>query len=396
MDPTIGQLRPHWRELIGAFLKLGTMSYGGPAIMGLMQAEIQERRGWLSKERFVEGLALVNMLPGAGATQLGIFLGYMRAGWWGGLLAGLCFVLPAFFIMLALTLVYAQYGALPQVRGIFYGLNPVVVALFAAAVVRLGKNAIKDWKQAALGVAGALAIAFTPLGIVPTLLLAGAIGVALYASPRWGTTAVLVTAAGYGVSAWLRPGASAASWLGAVATGAVLAPGILPVAIFFFMVGAFTFGGGLTMLAFMHEQVVNQFHWLTPQEFLDGLALGQLTPGPILMLAAFVGYKVADIGGAIAGAVAIFLPSFILMLSILPVYERIQRIRWMKAALRGIGPVVIGMIAVSLLQMLPNAIPDVLTAAVAITTLTVLLLWRASPFALMASGGGIGLLLGAG
>lgn len=272
----------------------------------------------------------------------------------------------------------------------------MVVALFAAAVVRLGKNAIKDWKQAVLGVAGALAIAFTPLGIVPTLLLAGAVGVALYASPRWGTTAALVTTAGYGVSAWLRPGASAASWLGAATTGAVLAPGILPVGIFFFMVGAFTFGGGLTMLAFMHEQVVNQFHWLTPQEFLDGLALGQLTPGPILMLAAFVGYKVADIGGAVAGAVAIFLPSFILMLSILPVYERIQRIRWMKAALRGISPVVIGMIAVSLFQMLPNAILDVLTAAVAITTLAVLPLWRASPLALMAGGGGLGLLLGAG
>lgn len=388
--------RSTWREIAGAFFKLGTMSYGGPAIMGLMQAEIQERRGWLSKERFVDGLALVNMLPGAGATQLGIFVGYVRAGWWGGLLAGLCFVLPAFFIMLALTLVYARYGALPQVRGIFYGLNPVVVALFAAAVVRLGKNAIKDWKQAALGVAGAMAIGLTPLGIVPTLLFAGAIGVALYASPRWGTAAALTTVASYGAYAWLRPNMTAASWLGAATAGATVAPGVAPVFGFFFLVGAFTFGGGLTMLAFMHEQVVNQFHWLTPQEFLDGLALGQLTPGPILMLAAFVGYKVAAIGGAIAGAVAIFLPSFILMLSILPVYERIQRIRWMKAALRGIGPVVIGMIAVSLLQMLPNAIPDLLTAAIAITTLAVLLLWRASPFALMASGGGLGLILGSG
>ena len=101
------------------FLKLGAMSYGGPAIMGLMQAEIQERRAWLSKERFVEGLALVNMLPGAGATQLGIFLGYMRAGWWGGLLAGVCFILPAFFIMLALTWLYLQYGALPAMRQVF-------------------------------------------------------------------------------------------------------------------------------------------------------------------------------------------------------------------------------------------------------------------------------------
>ena len=393
MHPATDGLRTHWREITRVFLKLGVMSYGGPAIMGMMQAEIQERRAWLTKERFIDGLALVNMLPGAGATQLSIFLGYARAGWWGGLIAGLCFIIPAFFIMLALTLAYARYGAMPQVRGAFYGINPVVVAFFAVAVFRLGRTAIKDWKQALLCIAGAAALAFTPLGIVPTLLLAGCIGVALYAAPRWGVIAALTTTAGYGLVTTLRPQASWSAWLGAATAGAVLAPGIVQVGIFFFMVGAFTFGGGLTMLAFMHEQVVNQFHWLSAQEFLDGLALGQLTPGPILMLAAFVGYKVAAVGGALVGAAAIFLPSFLLMLSVMPVFERIQRIRWMKAALRGIGPVVIGMIAVSLFQMLPNAVPDLLTAGIALATIAVLLIWRASPLALMAGGGGLGLIL---
>ena len=393
MHPATDGLRIYWREIIRVFLKLGVMSYGGPAIMGMMQAEIQERRAWLTKERFIDGLALVNMLPGAGATQLSIFLGYARAGWWGGLIAGLCFIIPAFFIMLALTLAYARYGALPQVRGAFYGINPVVVAFFAVAVFRLGRTAIKDWKQALLCIAGAAALAYTPLGIVPTLLLAGCIGVALYAAPRWGVIAALTTTAGYGLVTTLRPQASWSAWLGAATAGAVLAPGIVQVGIFFFMVGAFTFGGGLTMLAFMHEQVVNQFHWLSAQEFLDGLALGQLTPGPILMLAAFVGYKVAAVGGALVGAAAIFLPSFLLMLSVMPVFERIQRIRWMKAALRGIGPVVIGMIAVSLFQMLPNAVPDLVTACIALGTIGVLLIWRASPLALMAGGGGLGLVL---
>ncbi len=393
MHPVTNGLRAHWREITRVFLKLGVMSYGGPAIMGMMQAEIQERRAWLTKERFIDGLALVNMLPGAGATQLSIFLGYARAGWWGGLIAGLCFIIPAFFIMLALTIAYARYGALPQVRGAFYGINPVVVAFFAVAVFRLGRTAIKDWKQALLCIAGAAALAFTPLGIVPTLLLAGCIGVALYAAPRWGLIAALTTTAGYGLVTTLRPQASWSAGLSAATAGAVLAPGIVQVGIFFFMVGAFTFGGGLTMLAFMHEQVVNQFHWLSAQEFLDGLALGQLTPGPILMLAAFVGYKVAAVGGALVGAAAIFLPSFLLMLSVMPVFERIQRIRWMKAALRGIGPVVIGMIAVSLFQMLPNAVPDLLTAGIALATIAVLLIWRASPLALMAGGGGLGLIL---
>ena len=114
MNSATDGLRIHWREIIRVFLKLGVMSYGGPAIMGMMQAEIQERRAWLTKERFIDGLALVNMLPGAGVTQLSIFLGYARAGWWGGLIAGLCFIVPAFFIMLALTLAYARYGAFPR------------------------------------------------------------------------------------------------------------------------------------------------------------------------------------------------------------------------------------------------------------------------------------------
>jgi len=168
------------------------------------------------------------------------------------------------------------------------------------------------------------------------------------------------------------------------------------VGIFFFKVGAFTFGGGLTMLTFMQEQVVNQLHWLTPQQFLDGLALGQLTPGPILMVAAFVGHKVAGLWGAMVGGLAIFLPSFIFMLSLLPVFERIKRITWMKAALKGISPAVIGMIAVALLQILPHAVVDVPTALLALATVAILSLWCFGPLPLMASGGIAGFLFGAG
>ena len=172
----------HWKDLVKVFLKLGAMSYGGPAIMGIMQAEIQEKRGWLSKEKFLEGLALVSMLPGAGATQLGIFVGYHRAGWWGGVVAGLCFILPAFFIMLVLTLLYSAYGALPVMRDAFYGLGPVVLGIFVVAVFRLGKAALKGKSQIVLAIGAALAVAFTPLDIVTTLLLAGCAGVALYHS----------------------------------------------------------------------------------------------------------------------------------------------------------------------------------------------------------------------
>jgi chromate transporter len=140
-------------EIAGVFLKIGAMSYGGPAIMGIMQTEIQEKREWISKPEFVEGLALVNMLPGPGATQLGIFIGHAKAGLAGGVIAGLCFVLPAFLIMLALASAYVAFGTLPSVRNAFYGIGPVVVGIFATSVYRLGKGTIRERSQIAIGVA---------------------------------------------------------------------------------------------------------------------------------------------------------------------------------------------------------------------------------------------------
>lgn len=257
-----------WREVAGAFLKIGVMSYGGPAIMGLMQTEFQEKRAWVTRERFLEGLALVTMLPGAGATQLGIYLGYLRAGWWGGVLAGLCFIVPAFVIMLALTASYAAYGTMPGAQEVFYGLGPVVVGIFAVAVYRLGRNAVTDAWQGGFTVGAALLAALTPFGIVPTLLLAGALGVARYGQGRAGLGAAVMVLA---IAGWSRLAGIALD----PAALTLVTPGqsgLADIALFFFGVGAFTFGGGLSMLAFMQDQVVNQMHWLTAREFLDGLA----------------------------------------------------------------------------------------------------------------------------
>ena len=382
-------------EVAGVFLKLGATSYGGPAVIGILQAEIQEKRGWLSKERFVEGLALVSMLPGPGVTQLAMVLGYARAGWWGGLLAGLCFVLPAFVIMLGLTLLYAHLGAVPRVRSLFYGLNPVVVGVFGVAVYRLTRVALTDRAQAVLAVAGALVIGLTSVGIVPALLVAGAAGVALYRSRRAGLTAALVILAATAAWHWAAPvlqGLAAAP----SGTAAPAAPSLTELGLFFLKVGAFTFGGGLSILAFMQQQVIEQLRWLTPQQFLDGLALGQLTPGAIIMLAAFVGYQVAALSGAVVAAVAIVLPAFILQLSVLPLMDPLRRAAWMRAALKGISPVVIGMIAAAIVRMVPSAVTDPLTTALAVVAVGVLLLGRLGPLPLMAGGAVIGLLARAG
>lgn len=377
----------HWREVVRGFLKIGAMSYGGPAIMGLMQTEFQEKRAWLSKERFLEGLALVNMLPGPGATQLGIYLGYVRAGWWGGALAGLCFIVPAFLIMLALTAAYAEYGTLPAAKDVFYGLGPVVLGIFVVAVYRLGSNAIGDIWQGSFAVGAALLAAFSPFGIVPTLLLAGAFGVARYGHRHAGIAAAVTVLI---ITGWAR-------WAGSSLDPAALTlasddqAGLVDIALFFLGVGAFTFGGGLSMIAFMQDQVVNQLHWLTDREFLDGLALGQLTPGPILMVAAFVGYKLAGVVGALVAALAIFLPSFLLMLSILPWLARIKEWRWMKAALKGIGPAVIGLLLVALAQMLPAAVTDVFTGLLMLAAVAGLMIWRVGPLPPVLAGAAAGL-----
>src|SRR5262245_52313282 len=160
-----------WKEIVTGFLKTGATAYGGPAIIGLMQAEFQERRQWVSKPRFLEGLALVNVLPGATATQLGIFLGYARGGWWGGLLAGLCFAAPGFAVMVALALAYAWLGASPVLRGALYGLGPVVLGIFAVALLRLGGTALRGLPHWLIAGGAAAAALLGPLGTATILLL---------------------------------------------------------------------------------------------------------------------------------------------------------------------------------------------------------------------------------
>jgi chromate transporter len=379
----------HWSDIASQFLKIGATAYGGPAIMGIMQAELQEKRQWVSKERFVEGLSLVNMLPGATAAQLSIFLGYARGGWWGGLLGGLCFVLPGFFVLLVLTIGYAALGVTPILRGALYGLGPVVLGIYLVAVYRLGKAAMSTRSQALIAIAAAVATLASPLGVAGILLLAGGVGLWLFHSRKLGVTVLVPLAACLAVVHIVAQSTSV--------PGVVAAPGdppaasLLQVGAFLFKVGALTFGGGLTMIAFMQEQVVSQFHWLTPQEFIDGLALGQFTPGPILMVAAYVGYKVAGVAGAMVGGAAAFLPSFVMMLAILPALDRVRKLVWTRAALRGIAPAVIGVLAVSLVRLAPYALPDVFAIATLMATVVVLVVWRVATLKVIFLGAVLGI-----
>jgi chromate transporter len=308
-------------------------------------------------------------------------------------LGGLGFILPGFAIMLTLTILYSAYDALPALRGVFYGLSPVVIGIFAVAVYRLGRAAIKDRAQIVVAAGCALLLGLTPLDIVSTVLLAAAAGVTVYASRRWGLAAVAAVLAVGVARVWLAPSTGLLLAGAATDTASLAAPGLGRLGVFFFKAGAFTFGNGLPILAVVEDQVVRQFRWLTAQEFIDGLALGQLTPGPIITpLAAFVGYRVAGVAGAAVSAAAIFLPSFALVLAVLPFFERLRKIGWIAAALKGLSPAVIGMTTVTLVQMLPHAVVDVLTALLLVGTVAAMVARGVGPLPVLAAGAVVGVL----
>ncbi|HEX5094335.1 MAG TPA: chromate efflux transporter [Burkholderiales bacterium] len=387
IEPELPGLGRRRLEVFTVFLKIGALGFGVAAIWGLIQAEVQERRRWLSKERFVEGLALVQALPGATALMMCIFTGYQRAGRSGGVLAGMGFALPAFAVMLALSALHSAFGALPLMRDAFYGLGPVVLGIFAVAVWRLGRNAIKDVFSLLVCLGTVAALAFSPLGPGAIFLLAACIGVAVHHSRR----------AGLASSALVLALVAAERLIEAWAPGAAVAPGAADgslgdIGLFFLKVGALTFGGGLTIIAFIQDQVVNQLHWTSAAEFLEGLAIGQATPGPVIMVAAFVGYKVGGVAGAAVAAGAIFLPSFLLMMSILPWLERFRALKWVKAAMRGVSPAVVGAIALTVVHLAPTAAPDVFTGALFGVTVAGLLLWRLPAIPAALGGSALGIL----
>jgi len=330
------------------------------------------------------------MLPGATAVQLAIFLGYARGGWWGGLIGGLCFVLPAFFVMLVLTMTYAAFGVSPLMRGALYGLGPVVLGVFAVGVYRLGRSAMSGVPQALIATVAAVISITTPLGIAATLILAGGAGLLLFHPRNRLTLAAASVAASLALlppTGWVTPLAASGR------TGPIPSPhSLVDIGTYFFKVGAFILGGGLTMIAFIQDQVVGEFHWLTPREFIDGLALGQFTPGPVLIVAAYVGYKVAGFAGATVAATATFLPSFILMLATVPILDRVRKLAWTRAMMRGMGPAVIGILTVSLIRLAPHALPNPFAIAIMVATVVGLLVWRIGVLKLVMAGALLGLL----
>ncbi len=391
------------RALAALFLRLGVVGFGGPlAHVGLMEDQCVTRRQWATRQQFLEGLAICNLLPGPTSTQLSIYLGYLRAGMLGGLVSGACFIFPAFLLVLALAWVYIQFGALPQVGALFLAIGPVVIGIIVNTLYRTGKTALTN---VSTWVIALIACALVTLPLLPPsvnlltiLLIAGLAGALLYTRSFRNQAAKQQEAVASPPPEAPKADSTiksviAAPLLGAKAVVAAAAPsaGILTLGLVFFKIGLLMFGGGLVVAPLLQQELVDGQHWLTTRQLLDGLALGQLTPGPVTTVATFAGYTVAGFPGGVVATIAVFAPSFILVLSLTPLLLRVRNAPIAKAFLKGITAGALGAIAAAAILFGRAAIIDPITALIALVSLALLLRWNVNTVFLIGGAAAIGL-----
>ena len=368
----------HVFEVAALFLKLGTISFGGPAAhVALMEQEVVTRRGWLARDHFLDLLAATNLVPGPNAVEMACQIGYVRAAWAGLVAGGVAFIIPAFLISLALAWVYQRFGALPPIAALFYGINPVVLAILLGATYRLGRTALRDKRAVALAVA-CLAAALLGANEILVLLAAGAIGMVMYSRLRWP-----------------RPTGLVLSWVPLTASLPLLAAlsedRLVRLFLFWLKTGAVLFGSGMVLFALIKDDVVSRYGWLTAQEFLDAIVVGQMTPGPVLSSATFIGYLVEGLPGALAATVGVFLPAFVIVALIGPRMERLRRSPVAQAFLRGVNAAVVALIMAVAVAIFRTAIVDAWTGAILVLSLAALLRFKVDALWLVLVGAAAGL-----
>lgn len=360
-------------EVATLFLKLGAISFGGPAgHIALMEHEAVHRREWLSRRHFLDLVAATNLVPGPNATEMAIHIGYLRAGWAGLVVAGACFILPAFAITLALAWAYVGLGGLPQVGAILYGVKPATVAIVAMAAWRLGRTSLGGWGARALFAA---VLAASLLGADDLLLLIGA-GLLVVA---WRERARLPW---FGLLALAAP---------APAAGRAFDGRLAQLFLYFLKVGSVLYGSGLVLYAFIQKDVVQGFGWLSQQQLVDAIAAGQVTPGPVLSSATFIGYLIGGPAGAGLATLGVFLPSFIIVALIGPWIPRLRAWAAGQAFLQGATVAALALIVKTGLFLARAAVVDPWTAAIAAGCLVLLWRFKADAVWAIAAGAAVGL-----
>lgn len=365
-------------ELLAYFLRLGTLGFGGPvALVGQMERELVGERTWLGKAEMRDAIAVCQSLPGPLAIQVGIYISYLRGGFWGAWAGGWAFILPNFLVVVALAALYVAFGGLPWMTAVFYGVSPTVIALILHSTWRLTKLGMDDRLQWAIA-----AVAF---GITVTLqaeiaaifIIAGVIGIAWYGTLFRGRKPPAATMLAVAPLA-AAPHAPSLPLLGKLFA-------------FFFKAGSLTFGSGLVIVPFLEKGLVQQTGWLDERQFLVAVAIGMVSPGPVVITATFVGYLVAGFWGALASTVGIFLPSFLLVLTVAPFLARHRENPNVRGFVKGAYAAAIGTIGGASILLGKIAIGDWLTAAVALGSLLALFRWKISNPLLMAAAAAIGL-----
>lgn len=365
------------RDLVGYYLRLGTIGFGGPvALVGQMEKELVEERRWLTKDEFREGVAVCQSLPGPLAIQVGIFVSFIRGGFWGAWAGGWAFILPNFLFVAALGAIYVHFGDLPPVKGIFYGVSPAVIALILYSCYRLAKLGMEDRLQWGIAAACFAVTVVLQAEVAVLFLAAGLVGIAYY-----------------GTLFRRHVGAPALPLLAAVPfkIGAAAPATLARLLIFFLKAGSLTFGSGLVIVPFLEKGLVQQTGWLSGPQFLVAVAMGMLSPGPVVITATFVGYLVAGPLGALVSTVGIFLPSFLLILIVAPVLMRHRDNRNVQGFVKGAYAAAIGTILGAGALLGRIAIGDWLTALIGVASLIALVRWKVSNPLLVAVTAVIGL-----
>jgi chromate transporter len=354
---------PSWREVFLYFLMLGFVNVGGPvAQITMMYNHMVERRHWLSKERFVRIMGFCHMLPGPEALQLAIYVGYLKRRMQGGVLAGLTFLIPGAILMTFLARLYVTYGRLPQVNAVLFILKPAVMGIITAGAIKLGAAAIRNFLLAAILVTSFAALSYSQINLLLILLVAGLANLLisqgrLRLKKRLAQTCVLFIPALIFELPFIHPHWMRMAWL-------------------FLKTGLFSFGGAYASLAFIQQGAVEEYHWISVGQLLDGVALSVATPGPFMLFATFVGYLAGGIKGAIVATFFVFLPSFVVLLAGARYIEKVRDNEAIQAFLAGVSAAVVGIIISVSLELAPGALVGKLSAVIAVSAFLVIVLLK--------------------
>ncbi|PYR45753.1 MAG: chromate transporter [Acidobacteria bacterium] len=357
------------RALVGYFLRLGTLGFGGPiALAGRMQRDLVLDRRWLSEQDYVQGLALAQLSPGPLAAQLAMYLGWVRAGTLGATLVAVAFIMPSFVMVLVLSILYVHYGGLPWMQGAFYGIGAAVIAVVARTAFKLARTTLaRDGLLWGIFAANGVLTAWTEREIVWVFALSGIAALLIKARPRWAPAPAAMAFAG--TPSWFLQGIhGVASW-----------PTLLQVVTYFGQAGVFVFGSGLAIVPFLRGGVVGQFHWLNDRQFLDAVAVAMITPGPVVITVAFIGYLVAGWGGALAAGLGVFLPCYLFVIVLASHYRRYAENRSVNAFVSGVTAAACGAIAGAAFVLGRRAITDLPTISIFVVALVLLSVFKKLP-----------------